>query len=353
MTQSHVSEDLINRRYFIDLVAPGDIAVSEPLPKITIEMNNASRLALPDDLPPSGASTPSANAVVVAQAARARQFLSNPPLSFSQINPTSPFHQFHSWFRDPRLLPPSEPEACTLATASMPSGRVSARVMYLKELDERGWVVYSNWGSKAGKGAQVFDMDAVEFGDCPGTANGGIGGDSGQNFHEGNRWAALTFYWRTVERQVRVEGLVETYWRTRERTSQIGAWASQQSKVLWSIEPRPRQSEGVILNKASGMENINRGDDDDVDVAEGDGDDGRSILENRVHEMESRFACTTEIPLPPFWGGVRIVPESVEFWQGRSGRLHDRFRYVRVHDDQEVEGEREKRFRWRIQRLSP
>jgi pyridoxamine 5'-phosphate oxidase len=226
--------------------------------------------------------------------------------------------------------------------------------MYLKELDERGWVIYSNWGSKAGKGAQVFGTDWAEFGGNTDNANPGIVEDGADSYQQGNRWAALTFHWRTVERQVRVEGLVEplpreaseTYWRTRERASQIGAWASQQSKVLWSTEPQPRQGKDVILNVASGAENINRDDGDDED-------DGRSILENRVREMEARFACTEEIPLPPFWGGVRIVPESVEFWQGRMSRLHDRFRYVRVHDGKGDEDENEKRFRWQIQRLSP
>jgi pyridoxamine 5'-phosphate oxidase len=223
--------------------------------------------------------------------------------------------------------------------------------MYLKELDERGWVVYSNWGSKAGKGVQVFGTDCVEFAGSPDNNNLCIVEDGAESYQQGNRWAALTFHWRTVERQVRVEGLVEplpreaseTYWRMRERTSQIGAWASEQSKVLWSIEPQPPQGD-VVLDAASDAENPKRDDGDD---------DGRSILENRVSEMEADFACTEEIPLPPFWGGVRIVPESVEFWQGRKGRLHDRFRYVRVHDGQGNEDENEKRFRWRIQRLSP
>lgn len=195
--------------------------------------------------------------------------------------------------------------------------------MYLKELDERGWVVYSNWGSREGKGGDVFGTDAKE----------GKG--------EGNRWAALTFHWKGVERQVRVEGLVEvlergeseTYWRTRERGSQIGGWASWQSRVLW-------ESRG---------EKKKWGDDGD--------DDGREVLDRKVEEVKERFKDTEEIPLPPFWGGVRIVPESVEFWQGRKSRLHDRFRYVKVHDGeegkkQEEDGEEES-VSWVIQRLSP
>ncbi|KAL1955515.1 hypothetical protein VTO42DRAFT_8469 [Malbranchea cinnamomea] len=329
------------------IFAPGDIAApptsSPAATKVASAIAPRSHLpSLDDDLSTqSGASTPSANAAIVANAARAHQFGSNPPLTYSQIDPVSPLHQFHAWFRDPRLLPSSAPETCTLATASMPSGRVSARIVYLKELDERGWVVYSNWGSRAGKGGQVFGTtDTAGAVDADSTVGGVIPDDS-QGQLEGNRWAALTFHWPTVERQVRIEGLVEplskeeseTYWRVRERGSQIGAWASQQSKVLWSTEPKG------LADKAN----------DSADNPELQ-DDGRSVLENRVKEMEKRFEGVEEIPLPPFWGGVRIVPESVEFWQGRKSRLHDRFRYVRVHDAKEGA---EEIFRWRIQRLSP
>lgn len=236
----------------------------------------------------------------------------------------------------------------------MPSGRVSARIVYLKELDERGWVVYSNWGSKAGKGGQVFgsggnDDDGDDGEDGNGVVGSTTGGEEEEDIEQlGNRWAALTFNWPTVERQVRVEGLVErlskeeseTYWRVRERGSQIGAWASQQSKVLWASGPldAPREKNGDVAG-------VGAGDDDD--------DDGRTVLENRVKEVEARFSETLEIPLPPFWGGVRIVPESIEFWQGRKSRLHDRFKYVRVHGDDDEDGRGKKRFRWRVMRLSP
>ncbi|PYH49624.1 pyridoxamine-phosphate oxidase PDX3 [Aspergillus saccharolyticus JOP 1030-1] len=291
---------------------------------------------------------------LVAHAARAHQFVSNPPLTVSQLHPTNPLHQFHSWFRDPRLLPSSAPETCTLATASLPSGRVSARVVYLKELDERGWTVYSNWGSREGKGGDVFGRGGASDVDGEGPRAIPEPAAADENLQAdfagggGNRWAALTFLWAGLERQVRIEGLVEPlsreeselYWRTRERGSQIGAWASWQSKVLWQAEPellleRRRNSLDPTLHQVP------------RNVEERDIDDGRKLLEERVREVERRFEGVKEIPLPPFWGGVRLVPESVEFWQGRKSRLHDRFRYVRVGGgDQEG-------YRWRIERLSP
>ena len=335
-------------------VAPGDIQVSTPNDQATPPHKpetatpaNVARLVA--EALRSETSTPNSvtEKQIVSHPARAHQFVTNPPLTVSQMHPTNPLHQFNTWFRDPRLSASSAPETCTLATASLPSGRVSARVVYLKELDERGWVVYSNWGSRQGKGAQVFgtqaDGDSV-LGAMPEP------GAEDDGMPQGNKWAALTFSWGTVERQVRVEGLIEPlsreeselYWRTRERGSQIGGWASWQSKVLWSAEPdslieRRRKSlaQDVCPQAIPG------------DVDETDIDDGRALLEKRVREMEERFANTEEIPLPPFWGGVRLVPESVEFWQGRRSRLHDRFRYVRVHDSQSDS------YKWRVERLSP
>lgn len=335
-------------------VAPGDIQVPTPNDQTTPPHKpdaatpaNISRLVA--EALRSETSTP--NSVtenqIVSHPARAHQFVTNPPLTVSQMHPTNPLHQFHTWFRDPRLSASSAPETCTLATASLPSGRVSARVVYLKELDERGWVVYSNWGSRQGKGAQVFGTQADGDSVLGAMPEPGVDDDG---MPQGNKWAALTFSWGTTERQVRIEGLIEPlsreeselYWRTRERGSQIGGWASWQSKVLWSAEPdslieRRRKSlaQDVFPQAIPG------------DVDETDIDDGRALLEKRVREMEERFANTEQIPLPPFWGGVRLVPESVEFWQGRRSRLHDRFRYVRVHDPQSDS------YKWRIERLSP
>lgn len=218
---------------------------------------------------------------------RAAQFTIG-SLTRADLNP-DPFHQFHTWFTHPSLSS-SVPETVTLSTASLPSGRVSSRNVYLKELDPRGFVIYSNWGT-SGKAA-----------------------DLATNSH-----VALCFWWKPLERQVRVEGVAErisqaesqVYFDTRARGSRIGAWASQQSSLLRS------QSEG---------------------------DDGREELENQVRQVEKRFEGVDEVPVPPFWGGLRVIPDMIEFWQGRDSRLHDRFRYSR---DESVEGG------WRIERLSP
>ena len=210
--------------------------------------------------------------------------------------------------------------------------------------------MYSNWGSREGKGGQVFGRQAAA-GDTPDAIP-----QPGDETQQGNKWGALTFTWSTTERQVRVEGILEPlcreeselYWRTRERGSQIGAWASYQSRVLWSAEPgqmaehQRRKSVAKLQASAGSVP----GADVPADIDVTDVDDGRALLEQRVREVEARFAGVKEIPLPPFWGGVRLVPESVEFWQGRRSRLHDRFRYVRI----EGEGEDAQ---WRLQRLSP
>lgn len=202
-------------------------------------------------------------------------------LNYEDLLP-SPTDQFHKWFQEAQEQNVYQPETVNFATAELPSGKVSARMVYMKELDDRGFVIYSNWETSR-KGSDV----------------------------RSNPYAALTFFWRELERQIRVEGRVErltdkesqVYYDTRIRGSRIGAWASEQSKVLES----------------------------------------REELEKRVEDVEKRFEGKDEIPVPGFWGGLRVVPEVVEFWQGRPSRLHDRFRYSK-------EGEGEE---WRVDRLSP
>ncbi|KAK0637325.1 phosphate oxidase-like protein, partial [Bombardia bombarda] len=229
----------------------------------------------------------------------------------SDLDPSSPIAQFHAWYAAASQPGAgiAHPETCTLATAQLPSGRVSARVVYLKELDPRGFVIYSNFGT-SGKARDLF----------------GTGSDGSST---GNLWASLVFWWEPLERQVRVEGRAarltreesQVYYDTRVRGSRVGAWASRQSAVL-------TPGEGS--------------------------DDGRAQLEGWIKETEGRFEGTDQIPVPEFWGGLRIVPERVEFWQGRQNRLHDRFVYERVHGDETggvdgLQGED----KWTLQRLSP
>lgn len=156
-----------------------------------------------------------------------------------------------------------EPTAMTLATATA-SGRPSARTVLLKEVDEDGFVFYTNTLSR--KGRQLGE----------------------------NPWAALAFYWAPMVRQVLVEGAAtpvpdaeaDAYFASRPRLSQIGAWASRQSEPL----------------------------------------SGREEFEARVAELEARYeGC--EVPRPPHWSGYRVRPDLIEFWHGREGRLHDRDRY--------------------------
>lgn len=211
-------------------------------------------------------------------------------LTRADLDPTTPIRQFHVWFAAAQQSDAvAHPETCCLSTASLPSGRVSARMVYLKELDPKGFVVYSNFGTSR----KAADLAS-------------------------NPWASLTFWWEGLERQVRVEGKAsritaeesQKYFDTRVRGSRIGAWSSRQSQVL-----KP----------------------------EGEDDDGRKELEGWVRETEERFKDKEEIPVPEFWGGLRIVPELIEFWQGRESRLHDRFTYTKKEGTDE----------WSLDRLSP
>ena len=161
-----------------------------------------------------------------------------------------------------------EPHVMTLAT-STPDGRPSARIVLLRGIDERGLTFFTNRASRKGDELRL------------------------------NPRAAIAIHWWELGRQVRVEGVVEempaeestAYWKTRPRGSQVAAWASPQSQPL----------------------------------------DDRVELDARVEEVEKRFA-DADVPLPPFWGGYRVVPESIELWTHRDNRLHDRLRYVREPD---------------------
>jgi pyridoxamine 5'-phosphate oxidase len=203
---------------------------------------------------------------------------SPPPPLREQDVDPDPLAQFRAWYGDARAAGLPLAEAMTLATATA-DGRPSARVVLLRGCDEGGFVFYTNYDSRKGR-----ELAA-------------------------NPRAALVFHWQPLERQVRVEGRVEpisaeqsdAYFRSRPRASRLGAWASPQSEVLA----------------------------------------GRRELERRLREAAARFG-EGEVPRPPYWGGYRVVPEVVEFWQGREGRLHDRLRYRRLPHGG-----------WAVERLAP
>ncbi|MCI0912966.1 MULTISPECIES: pyridoxamine 5'-phosphate oxidase [Pseudomonas] len=179
--------------------------------------------------------------------------------------PGEPFALFHQWFADAVKTeqPPVEANAMTLATVDG-DGRPHCRVLLLKGLDDRGFTFFTNYDSA--KGQQLL----------------------------ANPYAAMTFFWPALERQVRIEGRVEKvtpqesddYYQVRPLGSRLGAWASPQSRVIAS----------------------------------------REALEGLVKATEARF-CNTQPHCPEHWGGYRVLPERIEFWQGRASRLHDRLNY--------------------------
>ena len=176
-----------------------------------------------------------------------------------------PIRQFQTWFNDAIAAKLPMPDAMTLATAT-PDGKPSARMVLLKQVDDDGFVFYTNYHS-----AKAAQLDA-------------------------NPFAALVFYWTQLDRQVRVEGSVtktspeesRDYFRTRPRESQIGAWASEQSEPV----------------------------------------ENRELLDQRMHDYEERFEGE-DVPRPHSWGGYAIHPERIEFWQGRPNRMHDRIEFTR------------------------
>ncbi|MEI6589236.1 MAG: pyridoxamine 5'-phosphate oxidase [Verrucomicrobiota bacterium] len=188
-----------------------------------------------------------------------------------------PFRQFEKWFQEVEAAKITEPNAMVLSTCGADK-KPSSRTVLLKGADGRGFVFYTNYQSEKAR-----DLD-------------------------NNPNASLLFHWIGLERQVIVEGTVtkvareesEAYFHSRPVLSQLGAWASQQSTIVSS----------------------------------------REVLEQNMKAAEAKYAGQ-KIPLPPHWGGYRLAPETVEFWQGRRNRLHDRLRYRKISDG------------WTIERLSP
>jgi len=214
-----------------------------------------------------------------AELAALRQSYTQRTLLEADVQPAA-VAQFRQWLDEAVAAQLPEPAALTLATVDPATGQPSQRVVLLKGLpDDAGFLFFTNYDSQKGH----------ELGAQP--------------------RAALNFFWPGLERQVRVEGLVEkaseavstAYFQSRPRSSQVGAWASPQSQVIGS----------------------------------------RAELEAREHEIEAEFADQTPLPRPPHWGGYVLRPQRVEFWQGRPSRLHDRLVYER-----EGEG-------WKISRLAP
>jgi pyridoxamine 5'-phosphate oxidase len=198
-------------------------------------------------------------------------------LTETEVDP-NPFIQFKKWFEQALAAQLPEPNAMTLATAT-PDAQPAARMVLLKDFDERGFVFFTNYNSHKG-------LELAE-----------------------NPQAALVFWWAELERQVRICGRVEKvseqesdgYFNSRPPNSRLGAWVSNQSEVVES----------------------------------------REVLEQRMQEFQSKFE-NQEIPRPPHWGGLRVIPSEIEFWQGRPSRLHDRLLYTLLDDGS-----------WKIERLSP
>ncbi len=189
----------------------------------------------------------------------------------------NPFEQFRRWFDQAVNAELPEPNAMTIATASK-DGIPAARIVLLKAVDDRGFTFFTNYNSNKGK-----ELEA-------------------------NPQAALVFLWTELERQVRIVGTVEKisaeesdgYFYSRPHGSRLGAWASDQSEVI----------------------------------------PNRDVLEQKLAALKAEYE-NREVPRPPHWGGFRVVPREIEFWQGRSSRLHDRLRYQRKNEE------------WVIDRMSP
>ena len=197
--------------------------------------------------------------------------------NFTDKPEPNPFQLFRQWYLEAVDSDISDPTIMSLATVGK-EGRPSGRIVLLKDFDERGFVFYTNYMSR--KARQLKD----------------------------NPWASLVFHWHRLGRQVRIEGRTEkvsreesdSYFSTRPRGSQLGAWASDQSQVV----------------------------------------DSRESLDRALHMRETEFTGK-EIPRPPHWGGYRLVPDRLEFWISRENRMHDRILYLPENGE------------WTVQRLAP
>lgn len=195
----------------------------------------------------------------------------------------NPIRQFNRWFEAATQANIPQPESMTLSTSSI-EGYPSARIVLLKSADEEGFTFFTNYSSRKSE-----DL-------------------------EKNPRAALVFFWQPLGRQIRIEGKVErtsraeseAYFKSRPRESQLGAWASNQSQPIPS----------------------------------------RQTLESKFEELRQRHEAN-EIPCPPHWGGYRVIPESIEFWQLGPHRLHDRFKYTRA------SAARQEASAWTVLRLAP
>ncbi len=190
----------------------------------------------------------------------------------------NPYHQFEKWFTEALKAEVLEPNAMTLATANK-NGIPSARIVLLKDFNLDGFVFYTNYDSRKGKEI------------------------------ESNPYASLVFFWADLERQIRIQGVVEkvseeessSYFLSRPKGSQLGALTSPQSETI----------------------------------------PNRKFLEDKLAQLEEEFAIK-DIPKPNYWGGYRVIPNRIEFWQGRKSRLHDRIVYTQNKDNT-----------WIFERLAP
>lgn len=191
---------------------------------------------------------------------------------------SNPFTQFEKWMNEALVQKVMEPNAMTIATVNS-EGKPSLRVVLLKGFDEKGFVFFTNYESK--KGEEMLQNPSV----------------------------ALNFFWMTMERQVRIEGVVRkideaasiSYFQSRPKESQVSAWASPQSQEVES----------------------------------------REILESKVHELEKQYQLEAVLPKPAFWGGYIVEPTYFEFWQGRANRLHDRLVFEKLENS------------WKMKRIAP